>query len=344
MFVADSRRIWLTSSGSLGLHLYNFSACRVAAEPMAGHRAVTEINHNEVTRIKAKCNKLVDENFSMLEHCDEHLSSFLRPLVIASCQHALPTMCHLAAGMGNCTNGAKINMWNTGETPLSGIQFYVGDAQQGKSRLAAYIAAIIDKTDEKVSALVSAFLDSVDPPLGEEKPALTVRSTGLMDFTSAEFFVRGAGDWNMIKEYPELVKLLKALGPRPWMNLTGNVDEAYPFMQAMGWMQETKGGGQTGACPSQNASKLNALIGTGIIQRDTRTSGNFGGSQAGSVNVQIVGNLHWLMLIHLERGSFGCDVQQAKARAVYVAGEATKRHSDLPSDFILPETVPSRWA
>ena len=144
----------------------------------------------------------------------------------------------------------------------------------------------------------------------------------------------------MIKEYAEVVQFLKDLmGPRPWMNLTGNVDEAYPFMQVMGWMQESKGGSQTGSCPSQNASKLNTLIGTGKIQRDTRTSGSFGGSQAGSVNVQILGNLHWLMLIHLERGSFGCDVQQAKARAVYVAGEATKRHSDLPSDFILPEGV-----
>ena len=49
------------------------------------------------------------------------------------------------------------------------------------------------------------------------------------------------------------------------------------------------------------------------------------------------------MLIHLERGNFGVDVQQAKARAVYVAGEATKRHSDLPSEFVLPDGVPSRW-
>ena len=49
------------------------------------------------------------------------------------------------------------------------------------------------------------------------------------------------------------------------------------------------------------------------------------------------------MLIHLERGNFGCDVQQAKARAVHVAGEATKRHSDLPTEFVLPDTVSSKW-
>jgi hypothetical protein len=97
-------------------------------------------------------------------------------------------------------------------------------------------------------------------------------------------------------------------------------------------MQELKGGSQAGVCPSQNASKLNTLLGTGKIQRDTRTSGSFGGPQAGAVNVQILGNLHWMMLIQLERGHFGGDVQQAKARAVYVAGEATKRHSDLPTE------------
>ena len=65
--------------------------------------------------------------------------------------------------------------------------------------------------------------------------------------------------------------------------------------------------------------------------------------QVGSVNQQILGNIRWLMLILLERGNFGCDVQQAKARAVYVAGEATKRHADLPEEFIMPESVPSKW-
>ena len=250
----------------------------------------------------------------------------------------------LAGAFGNVTNGAKVDMWNTGATPLSSIQFYVGDAQQGKSRLAAISAAIVGTTDECVRKLVQDFLDNMDLPHGYERPtSLTVRSTGVMDFTPAEFFARGAGDWPMVKEFPEMAKLLAELGPRPWYNLTANVDEAYPFMQQMGWMQEKSGGGQTGSAPSQNASRLNTLLGTGKLQRDTKTSGNFGGVASGSVNLQILGNLHWLMLIHLERGNFGGDVQQAKARAVYVAGQATKRHADLPSDFILPESVPTRW-
>ena len=152
-----------------------------------------------------------------------------------------------------------------------------------------------------------------------------------MDFTPTEFFVRATGYWPMIKEYPEIMALLKNIGPRPWMNLLGNIDESYPCLQHVGWMQEIRGGGQTNACPSQNASKLNTLTGTGKIQRDTRTSGSFGGSHVGSVNLQVLGSVHWQMLIGLERGNFGGDVQQAKARAVYVAGEAIKRHSELPS-------------
>lgn len=133
-------------------------------------------------------------------------------------------------------------MWNTANAPLSTIQFYVGDAQQGKSILAALVAAIIEKTDELVGQRVSTLLDSVDLPPGVDKPSLTVRSTGVMDFTPAEFFVRVTGDWHMIKEYPEMMQLLAGIGPRPWMNLTANVDETYPFMQAMGWMQENKSG------------------------------------------------------------------------------------------------------
>ena len=72
---------------------------------MAGRKQIPQVSHEDVLRIKAKCNKLVDENFSLSEHCDEHLASFLRPLIVASCQHALPTMSHLASGFGNVTNG-----------------------------------------------------------------------------------------------------------------------------------------------------------------------------------------------------------------------------------------------
>ena len=32
---------------------------------------------------KGKCNKLVDENFTMAQHCDKHLTAFLSPLVMS---------------------------------------------------------------------------------------------------------------------------------------------------------------------------------------------------------------------------------------------------------------------
>jgi hypothetical protein len=176
----------------------------------------------------------------MAEHCDKHLAAFLNPLVVASCQHPFPTMCQLAGGIGNVTNGARIGMWNTGTSPLSSVQFYVGDAQQGKSRLTAYISAIIAKTDQKIADMVGQVLDDAALPPGTSKPALTIRSTGMMDFTTTEFFVRGTGDWPMIKEFAELSddvkEILKDIGARAWYNLTGNIDEAYPFAQGMGWL------------------------------------------------------------------------------------------------------------
>ena len=159
--------------------------------------------------------------------------------MVASCQHALTTLCHIACAFGNVTNGAKINMWTTGLTPLSNILLYVGDAQQGKSRLMAYTSAVVERTDEKVAELVDRFLfreTQIDHPLDR-----------FMDITPTELFVRGTVDWNMIKEYSEMALLLQDLGPRPWMNLTRSIEEAYPLMHSMGWIQETKGGGQTHA-------------------------------------------------------------------------------------------------
>ena len=159
--------------------------------------------------------------------------------MVASRQQALPTLCHVACAFGHVTNGAKINMWNTGLTPLSSIHLYVGDSQQGKIRLMAYTSAVVGRTDEKVAEPVDQFLNAVELRHGSEKPKLTIRSTGFMDITATELFVRGTGDWNMIKEYSEMALLLQDLGPRPWMNLTGSIDQAYALMHSMGWIQET---------------------------------------------------------------------------------------------------------
>ena len=101
--------------------------------------------------------------------------------------------------------------------------------------------------------------------------------------------------------------LLQDLVPRPLMNLTGSIDAAYPFMHPMGWIQETKGGGQTHASPSQNASKLNALLGTGKLQGDTRTSGSFGWSDC------VRSRWTWLPLTSRFATAFGWDKFYQKA-------------------------------
>ena len=85
------------------------------------------------------------------------------------------------------------------------------------------------------------------------------------------------------------------------MNLTGSIDAACPLVHSMVWIQETEGRGQTHASPSQNASKLNALLGTGKLQRDTCTSGSFGWSDC------VRSRWTWLPLTSRLATAFGWD-------------------------------------
>ena len=100
----------------------------------------------------------------------------------------------------------------------------------------------------------------------------------------------------MAKEYGGRGGAPQESGPRPRAS-PANLDEAYPFMQVMGWMQESTGGNQFSCCPSQNSSKLDALMGTGKaparhayqwqLRRGTRLLQQFAG--------------HWqLIKIHIE--------------------------------------------
>ena len=129
--------------GRAGVTAWGLCVCSSAVVAMALPRKGVDIPFDEVLRVKAACNKIVDEQFSLTEHCDEALAAFVRPLVVASCQDAFPTLCQLAGAFGNLTNGAKVQMWNTGPSPFSTVQLYVGDAQQGKSRPCAYSACVI---------------------------------------------------------------------------------------------------------------------------------------------------------------------------------------------------------
>ena len=113
--------------------------------------------------------------------------------------------------------------------------------------------------NERVAELVDKFLNAAELPHGSEKPKLTIRSTGFMDITPTEFFVRGTSVWNMIKEYSEMALSLQDLGPRPCITKCIQI-ERFCLAQA-------------------SYSEIH------------RTSGSFGGSKAGTVNLQVIGDI-----------------------------------------------------
>jgi hypothetical protein len=165
----------------------------------------------------------------------------------------------------------------------------------------------------------------------------------MMTFTPAELFSRCSGDWPQIKEAVELAGLgMRGLPPRTWFSMLLNLDEGYLFLTSIGLVSGEKGSGGKDCGPNEHASTLNTFLASGKTQRDTRTSGNYGGSGTSPVNIGIAGNIHPRMLMAMERGLVGNHVQATKERFVYCAGRACRRHSDLPSDYQLPENV-SLW-
>ena len=188
----------------------------------------------------------------------------------------------LLASMAGLSNGANVQLWNAGPTPISAMAWYAGDAQHGKSRIAAAIAAVIAAADDEIAAVVQERLDAMPPPNGvnqadweQQRPKkLTVRTIGMQDFTATEFFARCSGTWAQIKEAPDLVEDVPDLAPRAWYGALVNLDEAYSFLGKLGLIGgDVRGGGSKETSPSEHASTLNTLMGTGKLQRDTRTSG-----------------------------------------------------------------------
>lgn len=117
--------------------------------------------------------------------------------------------------------------------------------------------------------------------------------------------------------------------------------QAYSFLGAFGLM-EVRGGGTKDGSPSEHASSLNTFLGTGKVQRDTRTSGSYGSSRTRPVNASILGNLHWSMFLTIERGLTGNHVACTKERFVICAGRPARRHADLPEGYDLPQGQ-ARW-
>ncbi|CAK0878523.1 unnamed protein product, partial [Prorocentrum cordatum] len=131
--------------------------------------------------------------------------------------------------------------------------------------------------------------------------------------------------------------VLSGWAPRAWYSTMVNLDEAYSFLGQLGLTAtDARGGAARDTAPSQHASTLNTLIGTGKLQSDTRTSGSYGSVGSPAVNVAIIGNWHWKMLMAVERGHVGNHVAATKERSIYCAGPAAKRHEPLPADFEMP--------
>ena len=85
-----------------------------------------EISGDEIRAMAAAVNEYVDANFSASEHLPEKLQTLLRPLEITTCQGAYPVLTVMLAAMAGLSNGASIQLWNAGPTPISAMALYAG--------------------------------------------------------------------------------------------------------------------------------------------------------------------------------------------------------------------------
>ena len=136
---------------------------------MANKRPV-EISADEIREVMETVHRIVEDNFCAKEHVPKEIYELLQSLSVCSCQHPFPTLVMLLGCTGGATNGASTELWNATPSPLSSGAWYVGDAQQGKSRLVAYIAGILNGIDEHVALVVKKTLDDLQLTDGEKKP------------------------------------------------------------------------------------------------------------------------------------------------------------------------------
>ena len=127
-----------------------------------------ELSHEEIQAIAASAHSFVDLNFSAVEHLPDVLQKLLRPLEVTTCQHSFPVLTMMLTAMAGLSNGATVQLWNTAPTPVSALALYVGEAQQGKSRLTSAISAIIAAADDSIAAVVQERLTDMTPAQGME--------------------------------------------------------------------------------------------------------------------------------------------------------------------------------
>ena len=229
-----------------------------------------------------------------------------------------------------------------GVSPLSAAVLDVGFPQQGKSRLTAYISSIVAVADTYIAQLAQEKLNKAREDGQTDLPAaLTVDSIGMQSVTLPEIFYRCSPDWPQTEEAQMLHH--RDIPSRACRSMILNMDEGYEFLGALSVNAGGAAAGSKDTGPCAYASTLNTLLGTGKLQRSTRSSGSYGSSNSAIVKLDLLENLHPEMLIKIERGLVGNHVQATKERFLFSAGRACKRHDALPDGFRLPAGVNSRW-
>ena len=116
-------------------------------------------------------------------------STWTRTSRLASTFHQGPFfVLTVMLAMAGLNNGANIQLWSAGPTPISAMALCAGDAQQGKSRLTAAVCAMIAAADDKIAGIVQQMPppENVNPEEWyQQKPKqFTVRTVGVQDFTT----------------------------------------------------------------------------------------------------------------------------------------------------------------
>ena len=184
-------------------------------------------------------------------------STWTRTSRLASTFHQGPffVLTVMLAAMAGLNNGANIQIWSAGPTPIFAMGLYAGDAQQGNSRLTAAVCAMIAAADDKIAGIVQQMHppENVNPEewCQQMPKQFTVRTVGVQDFTPPEPFARCSGEWPQIKEAPDLMDSMPHLKPRAWYSAMVNLDEAYSFLGKIGL---TAGGVRGGHSRQGNCS------------------------------------------------------------------------------------------
>ena len=229
-----------------------------------------------------------------------------------------------------------------GVSPLSAAVLDVGFPQQGKSRLTAYISSTVALADTYIAQLAQEKLsESREDGQAYLPAALTVHSIGMQSVTMPEFFYWCSPDWPQTEEAQMLHH--RDIPSRACRSMILNMDEGYEFLGALSVNAGGAAAGSKDTGPCAHASTLNTPLGTGKLQRSTRSSGSYGSSNSAIVNLDLLENLHPEMLIKIERGLVGNHVHATKERFLFSEGRACKRHDALPDGFRLPAGVNSRW-